>query len=1248
MGSVDALNKDRLLTLTDTDRRLIFTHYLLNGQPYNGAMHPIFTPGKIALSYMSGARHSAFSEMLVYSKLPVIVDIVPREDLPRLPRETKNIFNSYKDAGVFDDMLKNTRGEAVLNRTIIPARMIPTLNGRERPFINTSSPLTAPRGAVAGGRGDQIFYSRVQPTTTVQGPPVIPDSSGVIPPGYMLQPPYASTQLPAQTAQDASIVPMAPMAPGGGSAPNLLAMVPRQVRRDTRRFQVNPSVTLAPFLPPPPLMTRVFAGPPLPPGFIRSPPGDTQSSESTSSYQQTPRLIYTPVSAGVLGPYVIQTSSVTQLSFSSSESPQNQTRDLSKIIKKKLPVSVRNDELVFPFDSSLFTAPLSYVAEVALPASLGLATTKAVGVQWSFSKTKPISAGCEAVLGDTKMLQAETMTDPRSLAFTINHIIPEDAVTAMSYQVTLAKFVPWQTQLRDFTWSSLDTPSMVCAKWKATMEPAVAYAGSTHSFGHAVLSFDNTIEKFVATFSASSEWGAFSGGIYYEIDRYSGSSNASKNNLGLNQNRPFANMSSCAYVRSGDVIDASKRITVDILATDFLFFVGDMEITRDTEGASSVTFYNQIYKSVLRICGDTIVSNEYTGNVSPISRLTVISNESRALTLSDFTNKRLPTTIGHDSFFSGDIIGRATNGDTYNVIDNLESLNTELLLADEAITILSCTTTDDSWLLTTDNGSSPFQMIATPAYNPTTINAINKASPAFASTSTISANVDWASTSGWRATSGSYYQNNASFLPWRAFDHSSSTFWASAETAFSASGVGSQWIKMEYPEAVEMVSHKIDPADFGVAKKVEEFFLSVDHVPYKYWQMLVTLVKTSNVSIHAVIYDVSFITGWSVGMTSLLSAQPVDLTSFKLILGNSHGVVVSMVDTPVDWQFNHMLTKNKRIVNSPMSTEKNNFKSNAINLARASYLSLDKASTFGDSLGFDLDRQLSKDNTLVFIDKRTNQPTIVHRGSVTPRDWLVDDVLIAAGSNHETQRLRRARQITAAAEVKYKTKSNAVGHSLGGRLAELAGSGGEIVTFNRASGLGDLGLGRNQPLNRNRNGTRQTDVRTNLDLVSALSSLGRRLASQPPVVVVRQKDQANRFLPGPIRFLANVAKAHSLKNLKRSLDINKEKIPGPPDAHFLNYLSHGSHFTAKLSFSGAHFFSLVVHNTKQSHGRFTLLEEFVSAIVSTVVSAIVTPIVTHDTQCFFISLEAYAWDDVIIFRLDKITLYQEAAVVNAL
>ncbi|KAJ1629627.1 hypothetical protein T492DRAFT_1117881 [Pavlovales sp. CCMP2436] len=407
---------------------------------------------------------------------------------------------------------------------------------------------------------------------------------------------------------------------------------------------------------------------------------------------------------------------------------------------KKLPVAAGNDELVFPFDSTLLTAPLSYVAETTLPISLGQAVTKSVGVQWSFSKAKPISAGCITVLGDTKLLQDEVTTDPKASTYTINQIMPEDVVAETIYLVNVLRFIPGQTQQRNFTWSSLDTPPMVCAKWKATKDPAIAYAGFTQSFGHAALAFDST-----------TEWGTFNNGIYYEVDRYSGS-NASKINLGLNTStalnifwdrymgtRSFANVASCAYVRPGVVIDAS-----------------DVAITRNPEGASSIAFYHQIYKPVIRIYGGTIVSNAYSGIVCPISRLTVISNESRVLTLSDFTNKRLPTTIGHDSFFSGDIIGRATNGDPYNVIDNLVTLNTELILSKEAVNILSCTATVDSWLITTNNQYSSFQVVATPAYNSTTINSLNEASPVFLSSTSITSSDDWQVSTGWRITGSSY------------------------------------------------------------------------------------------------------------------------------------------------------------------------------------------------------------------------------------------------------------------------------------------------------------------------------------------------------------------------------------------------------------------------------------------------------------------------------------------------------------
>ncbi|KAJ1616846.1 hypothetical protein T492DRAFT_850528 [Pavlovales sp. CCMP2436] len=294
---------------------------------------------------------------------------------------------------------------------------------------------------------------------------------------------------------------------------------------------------------------------------------------------------------------------------------------------------------------------------------------------------------------------------------------------------------------------------------------------------------------------------------------------------------------------------------------------------------------------------------------------------------------------------------------------------------------MSCTATADSWLVTTDNQSGSVQVLATPAYNPTTFTTLNKASPIFSNNNSI--------------TGG--------------------TYWASGENEFSASGTGNQWLQIEYPSAVKMTSYRINPSNQ---------YSGGQGAPLQ-WTISASKNKT-------------FISGWSVGMTSLLSAQ-------------------------LDHEANLRAT--------PQSS-----------LAPRIFHWIRRLYT---ALGYTLDAQLSMDNTMVFIDNIAGQPTIAHRGSVTAKDWLVDDVLIAAGANRETERLRQARQITAAAEMKYKQKSNAVGHSLGGRLVERSGSGGEIVTFNKASGLGDI-------RSRLPNGTRQTDVQTKLDAVSALSSLGRR------------------------------------------------------------------------------------------------------------------------------------------------------------
>ncbi|KAJ1619604.1 hypothetical protein T492DRAFT_1130242 [Pavlovales sp. CCMP2436] len=480
-----------------------------------------------------------------------------------------------------------------------------------------------------------------------------------------------------------------------------------------------------------------------------------------------------------IDPYATVTSAVTQLSFSSLETPQNQTRKLTKALKKKLPVTTGNDELAFPFDKTLFTSPLTYVAEASLP----------------------ISLGCICVLGDTKLLQDEATTDPKASTYTINLILPEEVVSETTYLVTVFRYIPGQTQQRVLTWSSLDTPTVVVAKWKATMSLAVAYAGFTQSFGHCARSFDSASGKYVASFIASADYETFNNGIYYEVDQYSGS-NASKINLGLNTSttlKRFLN-SSYGFAEDKSLFNPATQYSLIIadsdLIFDLIFYAGEIEITRNPEGSSSISFYNQIYKPVIRICGGLIVSNAYTGIVCPISRLTVLSNESRALSLTDFLEKRLPTVIGHDSYFSGNIIGRAQNGDPYYVIDSITYLNTELINSKDVVNILSCTATADSWLITTGNKYSQNQIVATPAYNPTCITALNKASAVFLSFNVITSSDDWQVATGWRTSASFVYQGNATSINHNfAFDRNPTTYWASAEAAFSSTSVGSQYDK---------------------------------------------------------------------------------------------------------------------------------------------------------------------------------------------------------------------------------------------------------------------------------------------------------------------------------------------------------------------------------------------------------------------------------------------------------------------
>jgi butyrate kinase len=93
---------------------------------------------------------------------------------------------------------------------------------------------------------------------------------------------------------------------------------------------------------------------------------------------------------------------------------------------------------------------------------------------------------------------------------------------------------------------------------------------------------------------------------------------------------------------------------------------------------------------------------------------------------------------------------------------------------------------------------------------------------------------------------------------------------------------------------------------------------------------------------------------------------------------------------------------------------------------------------------------------------------------------MLDDGLVALGLGKYGFRYKNAQRITKKAEDKYKEKAVGIGHSYGGYLAENSGANGDIMTYNKAAGLGDI-------FTNKKKGGRQHDITTQGDLVSLLS-----------------------------------------------------------------------------------------------------------------------------------------------------------------
>jgi hypothetical protein len=161
-------------------------------------------------------------------------------------------------------------------------------------------------------------------------------------------------------------------------------------------------------------------------------------------------------------------------------------------------------------------------------------------------------------------------------------------------------------------------------------------------------------------------------------------------------------------------------------------------------------------------------------------------------------------------------------------------------------------------------------------------------------------------------------------------------------------------------------------------------------------------------------------------------------------------------------------------------------------ILEASYKQQKDASSDYEKLGYTYDPELSTMESKVFVNKTTGKPSVAFRGSTRVSDWLIEDPAVALGI--ETPKQKKAKELVKKVESKYGQSTDVYGHSLGGYRAEKSGASGNIYTYNKAVGLGQIG--KKLPKS-------QTDVRTTKDIVSLGSLLqygGKKITIQSPTI----------------------------------------------------------------------------------------------------------------------------------------------------
>ena len=153
----------------------------------------------------------------------------------------------------------------------------------------------------------------------------------------------------------------------------------------------------------------------------------------------------------------------------------------------------------------------------------------------------------------------------------------------------------------------------------------------------------------------------------------------------------------------------------------------------------------------------------------------------------------------------------------------------------------------------------------------------------------------------------------------------------------------------------------------------------------------------------------------------------------------------------------------------------------------------------------------------VYLDQK-GKPIVVFRGSSSKsltdawHDWGISDVDLALGREKYSPRFMRSQKLVEAVKKDYgKAPVTAIGHSLGGALAEFSNPTGHTITYNKGVGLG--GIGKIIPSN-------QQDIRTAHDIVSALS--GTQTHTLPTITVPKSEKIYNPITSHNPRQLANL------------------------------------------------------------------------------------------------------------------------------